>query len=564
MTSQENKAERPRVLLELRPAFDGYQGIPQETRLLFRGLRTLNSVQVVGLLQTSQQFLSKGMAVRGLFGRSPRVAESRRINRYSRVVVSASGNQQRTKFGRIFGPMIANLASSQTAMVLILRGLVGLDGINLTVFRTMFFEDFIWRTLFSKTLPASDFTLVTEADQLVCSIPWNTLHRVGLNRRRLLKSVRYPRLRTKGIEIFIGQTPYPARVAAGTALVIRYHDAIPVLMPHTISDRAIHQATHFHALASNVKSGAYFACVSEATRRDLLKIFPEVRDRAVTIHNMVSHDYYFEETSAARIPAVIRSRLRRFDNDRVLASAGFLNLETLVDHTMGAGELRYLLVVSTIEPRKNHSRVVSAWEALKAEVDSDLKLVFVGSLGWDYTEIVLSFKTWIDRGEIILLTKVPAGDLRLLYRHAAATVCPSFAEGFDFSGAESMRSGGVVIASDIPVHHEIYDGAAEFFDPYSTGSLIRAIRRTLYDADAASVQSRLRSLGQEVAARYIPEKILPQWSRFLDRVLKERCVNKTTNSGLQDEIPDLSASSQSLGLSRSSAAPRVSELPQAE
>jgi len=45
---------------------------------------------------------------------------------------------------------------------------------------------------------------------------------------------------------------------------------------------------------------------------------------------------------------------------------------------------------------------------------------------------------------------VPAEALRLLFRQAVVTVCPSVGEGFDFSGVEAMRCGGVVAASDIP------------------------------------------------------------------------------------------------------------------
>ncbi|WP_176041839.1 hypothetical protein [Burkholderia stabilis] len=40
-----------RVLVELRPALDGYSGIPQETRLLFRTLLGLKKMAVTGLLQ---------------------------------------------------------------------------------------------------------------------------------------------------------------------------------------------------------------------------------------------------------------------------------------------------------------------------------------------------------------------------------------------------------------------------------------------------------------------------------------------------------------------------------
>ena len=108
----------------------------------------------------------------------------------------------------------------------------------------------------------------------------------------------------------------------------------------------------------------------------------------------------------------------------------------------------YLLMVSTLEPRKNHLTLLAAWEQLQAEHHEDLELVIVGMLGWDHEAIVHKFRPWIERGTLHVLEDVPSAELRLLYRHAAATVCPSFGEGFDFSGVEAMRSGGAVVASD--------------------------------------------------------------------------------------------------------------------
>ena len=180
--------------------------------------------------------------------------------------------------------------------------------------------------------------------------------------------------------------------------------------------------------------------------------------------------------------------------------------------------LRYLLAVSTVEPRKNHARLMAAWELLKAEVDADLKLVVVGTLGWDYQQLIKGFRTWIDRGELFMLNAVPAPDLRVLYQHASATVCPSLGEGFDFSGVEAMRSGGVVIASDIAVHREVYADAAVYFNPYSTASLVESVTSVVYAADSPAVLQGLRLLGQEVSARYLPERILPQWETFLAAV----------------------------------------------
>ena len=60
--SDKTKDRKLTVMLELRPAFDGYAGIPQETRLLFRGLRMIRSVDVSGMLQMSHRILAKGVA----------------------------------------------------------------------------------------------------------------------------------------------------------------------------------------------------------------------------------------------------------------------------------------------------------------------------------------------------------------------------------------------------------------------------------------------------------------------------------------------------------------------
>jgi hypothetical protein len=40
-----------RILLDLKPALDGYAGIPQESRLLFRSLMMMEGYDVEGLIQ---------------------------------------------------------------------------------------------------------------------------------------------------------------------------------------------------------------------------------------------------------------------------------------------------------------------------------------------------------------------------------------------------------------------------------------------------------------------------------------------------------------------------------
>jgi glycosyltransferase involved in cell wall biosynthesis len=369
------------------------------------------------------------------------------------------------------------------------------------------FKDFVWRALFARTLHAGDFDTVTNANFRIARVPWSAMHSCALITRKLGYAL-YPRLDTSGFDVMIAETPYPGMVSSRTKLVVRYHDAIPVLMPHTISDREYHQASHYHALRKNVSSGAFFACVSESTRNDLLSLFPEAASRSVTIHNMVSPHYYLEDSSAARVPEIIKTRLNGSLGKQCNLAKGLESVEG------GQETLGYLLVVSTIEPRKNHATLLAAWENLRAEKYPHLMLVIVGMLGWDHKAIVKKFLPWMERGQLFVLEDVPSPELRVLYKHALATVCPSFGEGFDFSGVEAMRCGGAVVASRIPVHNEIYGDAAEYFSPYSTAELVTALE-TVIDPTQRGRRDELVSRGASVSAQYVPEKILPKWQEFL-------------------------------------------------
>ena len=487
-----------KILLEMRAALDGHAGIPQAARLLFRGLAQLEGVQADGLLQSNGRVLAKGLPAH-----SDGWSEDRRINRLSRVVVSLQQRGERTRMERARHALRLALAPAKTTAAAVL-------GVRhpLTRFEPRHFEDFVWRALFEKTLPPEDFGLVTRAGYRVAPLPWVVAHATALATRRFGRAL-YPKLDTRGYDVMVAETPYPGRVSAPTRLVVRYHDAIPLLMPHTISDKAWHQAAHYNALRRNVLDGAWFACVSDATRRDLLSVFPQAASRAVTIPNMVSHNYYAEESSHARVPEILRTRA----NTEVAATGGAL---AALERVRG-GRPDYLLMVSTIEPRKNHLTLLAAWEQLRSEQYPDLQLVLVGALGWDHPAIVKKLRPWLARGGLHMLEDVPAPELRLLYRHARATVCPSYGEGFDFSGVEAMRCGGVVAASDIAVHREVFGDAAEYFSPYAATELAAALAGIIAP-EAATRRRVLAQQGEEVSARYLPERVLPQWQSFLTSI----------------------------------------------
>jgi glycosyltransferase involved in cell wall biosynthesis len=277
------------------------------------------------------------------------------------------------------------------------------------------------------------------------------------------------------------------------------------------------------ALHHNQKSGI-FACTSEATREDLLKIYPSLESRAVVIPDIVSHEYYLETASREYINNVIRNNICVDTEPHFLTSREKENFYQ--KHLMSKPQ-RFIMMVSTLEPRKNHAKLIAAWDYLKNHGMSDLKLVLVGQPGWDFNRILDSMRPWQQRGELFHLQRVSASQLRLLYNTAEAVVCPSVAEGFDLSGIEAMLCGGAVAASDIAVHREIYRDACEYFDPYSTIAQAKAIEQIIKPENREKREALIAN-GMVHAQQYRGQNIMPLWQDFFERVKRGEFSRRTS------------------------------------
>ncbi|HEY9288217.1 MAG TPA: glycosyltransferase family 1 protein [Candidatus Dormibacteraeota bacterium] len=119
----------------------------------------------------------------------------------------------------------------------------------------------------------------------------------------------------------------------------------------------------------------------------------------------------------------------------------------------------FVLMVGTIEPRKNH---VTALRALAAHrerrPESRLSLVISGSPGWRYDEVL----TTIDRLQLAdrvhRLGALQPGALRWLYEHARGLLFPSLYEGFGLPVLDASILHCPVVASDIGSVREIVGG----------------------------------------------------------------------------------------------------------
>jgi len=194
----------------------------------FRSLAQLDEVRIEGLLQTHERVLSPGLPPRA--GRwLGQLSTDQQLNRLGRVVIAIEQ-----------GTWASHTHATALSIMMAVKHLLG-GTQKLTRFDARHFHDFVWRKFFARTLPPEDFELVMRAAFRIARIPWNAMHVCGLVTRKMGYPL-YPRLDTSDFDVMIAETPYPATVSNNTRLVIRYHDAIPLLMPHTIIDRRFHQA----------------------------------------------------------------------------------------------------------------------------------------------------------------------------------------------------------------------------------------------------------------------------------------------------------------------------------
>lgn len=144
-----------------------------------------------------------------------------------------------------------------------------------------------------------------------------------------------------------------------------------------------------------------------------------------------------------------------------------------------AGAHSVYLMVSTIEPRKNHAYLLDAFERLwSAEPDSRVTLCIVGRVGWMCAPLIGRIERHPELGKrLFMFNDLGDTELEYCYRHSKSLVFPSFVEGFGLPLVEAMQRGLPAMASDIPVFREIGADFLAYFQLDDPGSLVELIRR---------------------------------------------------------------------------------------
>jgi glycosyltransferase involved in cell wall biosynthesis len=230
--------------------------------------------------------------------------------------------------------------------------------------------------------------------------------------------------------------------------VITIHDLTYKRFPELLQKETL--ANLEHHMKREIAHADAVICVSESTRRDVLHFYEADPRRIVAIRSGLT---VHTETTPVDLPQ------------------------------------RYVLFVSTIEPRKNLPVLLDAFQKL----DYDGALVVVGQIGWKSESIAPRLR----ERNVVHLDYLDPARLAYVYEHAELFVFPSIYEGFGFPLGEAMAHGVPAIAARSSSLPEIGGDAALYFAPHDARELAQLMQQVL---DDAALREELVARGRKRAA----------------------------------------------------------------
>jgi glycosyltransferase involved in cell wall biosynthesis len=261
--------------------------------------------------------------------------------------------------------------------------------------------------------------------------------------------------------------PVPRMV--GCPVVVTVHDLIPLTFYGGAGGQMPRRMRLYYRwnLRAAVKARRIIT-VSECSRREIMARLNLPAHRVITIHNGIDLALWSGTTGDARPNPYV-------------------------------GGTPYVLFGGSYEPRKNLVRLLDAFDAaVRKGLAHDLVMIVDARSGHaDRTMRQAKSLNCSDR--LHFLSGLEESDLTAVYRGADLFVFPSLSEGFGLPPLQAMASGVPVLASDLPIMHEILGDAACYVDPTDVTAMADGIIKLVGDEAA---RARLIDAGREQASQY--------------------------------------------------------------
>ncbi len=254
-----------------------------------------------------------------------------------------------------------------------------------------------------------------------------------------------------GTDVFYSPHINFSSFSSGTKSIITIHDLSFLRYPEFFSRRKNiwHRSLR---IRKKIQKFDKIIAVSENTKNDLIELLNIPEEKIELIYSGLPED--------------IMQSSQKYPND-------YLKTKFNIDK-------KFILYLGTIEPRKNISTLIKAYNQIRDEGE-DLLLVLAGAWGWKTKEIKREWQASKYKNDIYFISYVENDLKPLLYQKAELFVYPSFYEGFGFPPLEAMYFSLPVLASNVSSLPEVLGEAAFFFNPHKSGELAGAIKLCLHD-----------------------------------------------------------------------------------
>lgn len=274
-----------------------------------------------------------------------------------------------------------------------------------------------------------------------------------------------------------------------TARVLVVHDLFALTNPELYVNRRAKITAN--SLRRSIKVADRLVAVSESTKREL-KAALNVPPEKVTV------------------------TLLGPGNDVVRRDSSSVTSEEI--NRIGVPWPRFLFMLSTIEPRKNLTRLLQAFAKVAGEDRfADLGLAIGGGKGWERSEVFeLPARLGIS-DRVKFLGYVADEDLSALFARCDAFVLPSLTEGFGITVLEAMLGGAPVVCSNTGSLPEVGGSAALYFDPTNVDEMAETIMRRL---DSPEPRDSVVAAGLAQAEKFDWQKTAAETLRAVEQAAK--------------------------------------------
>lgn len=229
---------------------------------------------------------------------------------------------------------------------------------------------------------------------------------------------------------------------------------------------------------------------SRHTAQDLEELWPQLAGRTSVVQGAVDHSFFRRVTD----PQALQATRRKYALD----------------------DRPYFLGLSTLQPRKNFSRLIQAFHAARQEAGLPHQLVIGGKQGWLFDEIFATVRKLGLERDVHFPGFIADSDLPALYSAAEFFAYPSLYEGFGLPVIESLACGTPVLTSDNSCLPEAGGDGALYVDAKSVDSIADGITRLATQPD---LRARLAAAGKAHSGTFTWQRSLRQLLEAYERAL---------------------------------------------